>query len=322
MALLLCVPLPLLAQSVTVAGRILHRGQQDRPLAGQWAVLHEIRRDSGGPVDSVRTDAAGRYRLTLPRVDTAALYVVNSTYQDVGYVSRPLPVARGGGRVEAEPLVVYDTTAAGPPVRLERRLLTLFQPGNVGARTVRELLEISNPGNQTRIASDSLNPVWKVVLPAGATALEVGEGDIAPETIWLRGDTVKVFAPIWPGAPRWTLLRYDLTGSTARISLDQWTGVLGLLVEDTTAVLSGVRVDSLGIHELDGRRFASYRAGPLEAGSELIVAFSRGTLRVEQLVPYVTGAAVLALAWGLWVALKRKPSTLTPKPSAGRKAHR
>lgn len=281
-------------------------------------MLHEIRRDSGGgPLDSVRTDAAGRYRLTLPRVDTAALYVVNSIYQEVGYFSPPLLIGsrgeRGGsGRVEADALVVYDTTVAGPPMRLERRLLTLFQPSNVGARTVRELIEISNPGSHTRIASDSLTPVWSLVLPAGATALEVGEGDIAPETIWFRRDTLKVFAPIWPGAPRWMLLRYDLTGSTVRIPLDQWTGVLGLLVEDTAAVVSGAQVDSLGIHELDGRRFASYRAGPLEAGTELIVTFSRGTLRVEQLVPFVVGAAVLVLAWGLWVALKRKPS----KPSA------
>lgn len=271
-------------------------------------MLQEVRRDTSGSVDSVRTDGAGRYRLTVERADTGAIYVVSTTYQDVGYVSQALRV-EGQRSVSAQPVVVYDTTVAGPPMRLDQRLVTLFRRGGSGGRDVRELVQISNPGSHTRIAPDRLHPVWTIALPSGATSLEIGEGDIAPEAIWLERDTLKVFAPIWPGAPRQTLFRYNLSGSTVRVPVDQWTGVMGLLVEDTTAVLSGARLDSLGIHEIEGRRFAAYRAAPIEAGSEVRVAFSGAALRAEQLVPYIAGAAALALAWGLWVALKRKPST-------------
>lgn len=304
-ALLLCAPPPLSAQGVTVAGQIRHGGQNDRPLGGQWAVLLAIREDSSGPADSARTDALGRYRLVLSRVDTAALYVVTTRYQDVEYFAPLEPAV--AGRAQAAPIAVYDTTTAGPPIRLEGRFFNLFQPGEGGGRRMLEIVQVSNPGDRTRIAPDTANPVWKVVLPSGATGWGAGEGNLDPEGIRLAGDTVKVFAPIWPGTTRYASYQYALTGRTVRIPLDQWTGQLGLLLEDTTAVVSGALLTSLGVHEVEGRRFASYRGGPLEAGSELLVTFSRGPLTAEQLVPYVAGAAALVLAWGLWVAMRRRP---------------
>jgi hypothetical protein len=304
-ALLLCAPLSLSAQAVAVSGRIHHGGPDDRPLDGQWAVLLEIRADSSGPADSARTDARGRYRLALSRVDTAALYVVITRYQDVEYFARLEPAV--AGRARAEPIVVYDTTTAGPPIRLEGRFFNLFQSGDGGGRRMLEIVQVSNPGDRTRVAPDTANPVWKIVLPRGATGWGAGEGNLDPEGIRLAGDTVKVFAPIWPGTTRYASYQYALTGRAVRIPLDQWTGQLGLLLEDTTAVVSGALLTSLGVNEVEGRRFASYRGGPFEAGSELLVTFSRGPLKAEQLVPYVAGAAALVLAWGLWVALRKRP---------------
>lgn len=319
---LLILPTQLLTQSVSVTGQILHGGRNNRPLVRQWAVLHEIRRDTSGPsgpVDSARTDGAGRYRLRLSRVDTAALYLVSTLYQDVAYFSAAVRV-EGRGGADAEPLVVYDTTAAGPPLRLERRLVTLFRSGARGGRDVLELLEISNPGTRTRIAPDSLSPVWTVALPPGAAGWEAGEGDLSPEAVWLRDGSVRVFAPIWPGAPRQTSYRYSVGGSTVIIPLDQRTEELDLLVEDSTAQLTGAPFDSLGTYEIEGRGFAAYRAGPLDAGSAVTVTFSRGPIRAEHFVPYIAGVAALALAWGLWVALKRKPSAVSRQLSAGNRS--
>lgn len=306
-ALVLCAPLPLAGQqSATVTGLILHGGQNRRPLAGHWTVLHEVREGTVAVVDSARTGATGRYQLTLPQADTAALYLVSTTYQEVGYFSEPVRAEAANG-TEAKPLVVYDTTSAGPAMRLEKRLLTLLRRGDQEGRNALEIVEISNPGDQTRISPDSLSPVWSMALPPGVSRWEVGEGDITLEAIWLEDDTVKVFAPIWPGAPRHTSYRYALHVPTVRVALDQWTGEFSLLIEDTTAVVSGASVAFLGIHELEGRRLAAYRTGPLEAGAELRVTLSRAQLNAEQLVPYIVGAGALALAWGLWVALKRKP---------------
>jgi hypothetical protein len=303
-AILLCTPLPLLGQAITITGRILHGGLDHRPVTRQWAVIHELRPEGGGAVDSTRTDRGGRYRLRLARVDTGALYLVGTTYQDVGYFSPPLRV-EPWGRTEAAPLVVYDTSSAGPALQLERRLLMLFRSRGRG-RPVREVIAISNPGDHARIASDSLHPVWTLLLPSGVTGWEVREGDISPETMWLVGDTIKIFAPIWPGPPRQASYEYALAGSSVRIPVDQWTGGLGILVEDTTAVVSGAPFDTLGVQQLEGRRFAAYRTGPLRAGSRLSVKLSSDLLDVERLLPFVVGVTALVLACGLWVALRRK----------------
>ena len=78
--MLACLPLQLPGQGFLVTGEIRHGGETPRPLAAHWAVLHEIRPDTGAPVDSARTDAAGRYRLTLPGLDSTAVYYVVTTW--------------------------------------------------------------------------------------------------------------------------------------------------------------------------------------------------------------------------------------------------
>jgi len=86
-------PLPLLAQSVSVTGQILHRRTDSRPLAGQWVVLQQLQRDRNVPLDSARSDGAGRFRLILATPDTGAHYLLTTTYQDVGYFSETFQVA-------------------------------------------------------------------------------------------------------------------------------------------------------------------------------------------------------------------------------------
>jgi hypothetical protein len=290
-----------------VTGQIRH-GAANRPVPGLWAVLHEVRRDTlaSGPLDSTRTDAAGRYRVSLPRVDSTAVYFVSTNYQSIGYFSGALRVEGGRRQADVDPILVYDTTTTGS-LRLARRMLA-FHNTEREAREVLELIEIENTGTHTRIAPDSLTPVWTILLPPGAAGWEVGEGDLSPAALSLSGDTVKVFAPIWPGGPRAASYHYTLPGSQFRIRLDQRTEEFDVLLQDTTGVVSGARFDALGIYDIEGRRFAAYRTGALPAGTEISVSLSRPPLRPEQLVPYIAGLAALALGWGLWVALKRRPA--------------
>ncbi|MGH7701426.1 MAG: hypothetical protein ACREMJ_13015 [Gemmatimonadales bacterium] len=285
----------------------LRHGGDDRPLARRWAVLHEVRQGGGAPLDSMRTDAAGRYRLTVPRVDTAAIYFVSTLHHGVGYFSSALRVA-GRIRAEADPIVVYDTASAGARLQLARRFVTVSRPAERG-REVLELLEITNPTDRTRVAPATGRPLWSIALPAGVTQWQAGEGDLSPEAIRRVGDTVEVFAPIWPGAPRQLSYQYvPPPGAPLVIPLDQPIAELDLLIEDTAAVVTGARLDTLGVYELEGRRFAAYRSGPLEPGGQVAIAFPRTRFQAERVVPYLAGVAALALAWGLWVALKRKPA--------------
>jgi len=64
-------------------------------------------------------------------------------------------------------------------------------------------------------------------------------------------------------------------------------------------------LDSLGIEDIEGRRFARYRSTALAAGAPLAIAFSDRRFTPETLVPVIVGVAGVVLAIGFVVALRR-----------------
>lgn len=75
-----------------VSGRVLRGGRDTVPLANTIVVLHRITRTSGGPVDSTRTNARGRYRFELRRadVDSTGIYLVSAWFDSLAYFSTAL----------------------------------------------------------------------------------------------------------------------------------------------------------------------------------------------------------------------------------------
>jgi hypothetical protein len=65
---------------------------------------------------------------------------------------------------------------------------------------------------------------------------------------------------------------------------------------------------ALPVQDLEGRRFARYRVAGIAAGAEVVIGLPASGLRPQRLVPWIVGAAALALAIGLVIAL-RKPRT-------------
>jgi hypothetical protein len=300
------VPGALAAQEVRATGRVLRDSVGGRPLTGHWVVLHAMTRGGGGPVDSVRTGAGGRYAFAIPRVDSNAVYVVSAEYAGIAHFSDPLVLA---GRLSAQyaALVVYDTTSVGLPVRLAVRFVTVGSARRDGAREVLEAVELQNPGPRTRIPADSTTPVWRGALPTGIAEWQVGESDVSAEAVIRRGDTVAVFAPLAPGGTKQISFAYVLPDTMAalRLPLDQPVGELLLLVEDTAAAVTAPGLETLSTDAVEGRRFARYRATAVPAGGVVEVRLTRPAFRAERLVPWIAGVAALALAAGLWLALRR-----------------
>jgi len=297
---------------------VLLGGRDSVPLPRTWAVLHRITRDAGGPVDSVRTDAAGRYRISLPRpraaADSGAVYVVSTWYDSLAYFSLPLNVL-GRPAVRVEDLVVYATTKNAPPINLARRLVTIARPAVDGTRDVLEILELENTGLTTRITDDTLVPTWAGAIPSAAVQFQAGQGDISPEAMLQRGDRVLVLGPIPPGHVKQLSYGYVLPagGRGFVLPIDQATQELNLLVEDTTAVVDAPKLESLGVQEIEQRRFAAYRAGPLAAGDRVTIGLPRGRFQPQTLLKYVIFFFAAAMAGALVWALRRKP--LAPGPS-------
>ncbi|HEV2750592.1 MAG TPA: hypothetical protein VGV12_08730 [Gemmatimonadales bacterium] len=272
-------------------------------------MLHQVSMGGGGqPIDSARTDAGGAYRLTVPRADSGTIYVVSSWRAGIAYFSEPVTV-RAGPTARLAPLYVYDTSAAGPAVRVSRRLVTVAKLKSDGTRDVLELLELENPGSATRVAPDSLRPTWVGAIPSEAIQFQVGQGDVSPQAVIRRGDSVAVFGPLPPRDRKQLSYTYVLPATVRRISVpvDQPIEEVDLLLEDTAAVVTTNKLDSLGIEDIEGRRFARYRAPSLAAGTPLAIMFTDRRFTPEALVPVIVGVAGVVLAIGFVVALRRKP---------------
>ena len=297
------------ASGVSVSGRVLRGGRDTIPVAGTWVVLHHITRDGGGPLDSTRTTSRGRYRLPIRQVDTIGVYVVSAWYDSLAYFSLPLNVI-GRPAVHVEDIVTYATTVGEPPIRLARRLITVAGAGTSGDREVLEILELENTGATTRITRDTMIATWAGRIPEGVANPQEGQGDLSPDAIVFRNDSVHVVGPIPPGPLKQLSYGYTVSHAvrTFTVPIDQATVELNLLVEDTTAAVTAPQLEALGVQELEGRRFAAYRAGPLAAGDAVTIALPRGAFRAQMLVPYVIALLAVVMVGALVWALKKRPS--------------
>ena len=296
----------LAAQRATVTGRVVLGGPGGRPVAGRFVVLHRITMGDGGPVDSVRTDAAGRWQLRVAAVDTSAVYVVSAEHDSLAYFSTPLHLVIGQ-TTAADPLVVWDTSSTGPAMLLRRRVLTVAKPKADGSREVLEILELENPGRTTRVSNDSLHPTWTGSIPGQALEFTMQASDFSSDVVAERGGQVRLFGPLQPESRRQLSYRYVLAGSVASLMLpiDQPTEELDLLFEDTTTAVTAPRLTGLGIQTIEQRRFARYVAESLPADAAVRIAFPAARLRIDSLLPWIVGLVIAAMVGGLWIALKR-----------------
>ena len=288
-------------------------GRRPAALPRGWVVLHQVGMGSGGaPVDSVRTDPAGHFRLRIPRYDSTAVYLVAASYGGIAYFSAPLRVGTDGhGPLSArtDTLLVYDTTSGPPQIGVARRLITVAKVSKDGTHSVLEIVQLLNPGFRTRIAVDTVRPVWAGAIAHEAINLQVGEGDFSAQVVERRGDSVLVFGPVQPGADRQVNYSYVLPADDPAliVPIDQPTAEVNLLVEDTLAAVSAPGLVPMSVQDIEGRRFKRYRTGPLAAGARVVVAFPPAGLRPQQLVPYIALVAAVALVIALLIALRRKP---------------
>ena len=294
---------------MSVSGRVLRGGRDTVPLPNAVVVLHRMASASAGPIDSVRSDARGRYRLALRNPDSTSGYVVSVWYDSIAYFSLPLNVVSRPA-VHVEDILTFPASRTGPPLRLARRLATISTATTDGSREVLEILELENPGQATRITDDTLVPTWAGRLPERAGQYRAGQGDVSPEAMRFRTDSVLIYAPIPPGPAK--QLSYDYTlaagARTFVMPIDQPTVEVNLLVEDTAALVIAPKLESFGVKEIEGRRFAAYRAGPLAAGERVEIRLPPGKFRAQALLPYVIAVVAAGMLVALVWALRRRPA--------------
>lgn len=314
--LVLLAPLPgpaLAQQPLRAAGRVLRGGDADSvPLAGAWAVLHEVTMQGGGPLDSMRTDAGGRYRLGLARSDSTALYMVSVTYEGVTYFSDALHPRQVKDTIPA--LVVFDTSSVAPAITVGQRHVVVRAPEAGGGRSVLEFVLLDNPGTRTRVAADSATALWAAALPAGATAFQVGQSDVSAEAIVRVGDSVFVTAPIPPGHKQ-IVYTYTLpAGNELRLPLQAAAGRMLVLLEDTAATLVSGPLTARGVETFEDSHFALFE-GTVPSDGIAVFRFTGrrlgSTRLLLTLVVVLAGGTLLAT---LPVLLRRRAVPLPVGP--------
>jgi hypothetical protein len=176
-----------------VSGRVVQpAGQEPAPVSGAWVVLHRIGHESSGPLDSVRTNARGAYTFDYPRAEEdSAIYLVSSMRGGVAYFSRPLRPGHVTG--DAAEIMVFDTTSAEVHQHVQGRHLVVAR-GEEGANLqVLEVYELSNDTSVTAIAAPGGRAVWTAIVPEGASAFRVGQGDVSEGGLVMRDGRVHLY---------------------------------------------------------------------------------------------------------------------------------
>jgi hypothetical protein len=288
-----------------VVQRVTNKGEA--PLAGRWVVLHRVGTDLAAPVDSVRTDAAGRFAFRYRATgDTNALYFIASSYGGIAYFTPPLRKAIvAGGDAD---ILVYDTTSAPIPVSVRGRHVIVTAPDTGKGRTVLEVFELSNDTSVTRIAGTPERPTFATPLPEGATGAIAADGDIPADAVKFEHGRALVFAPIAPGVKQLSF-HYRIPLSKAPITFPVLAPatVLEVLVEDTQGSASGAKLKKMASVNLEGRGFRRFLAQDAPANSVVTVLAPTQTGAVFStrmaIVVIAIGAAMLA---GLAASLLRR----------------
>lgn len=295
-------------------GRVQRAGEDGRPLPvpGQWVVLHRVGSDRSAPLDSIRTDRGGRYRIRYTRSgDPEALYFVSARYEGIAYFSAPLRVAtvRGG---DAD-IMVFRTTSDTSLLRLQGRHLVVSAPRGI-RREVAEIFEIDNPGYRTVIARDSATPAWSTTLPARAESASVAPGDLSLGAVGFSGGRARVFAPISPGV-RQIALTYLLPADAFPLSIPvgRSVSVLEVLLEEPRAIVEGAGLAEVAPAAIDGRMFRRFLSQDVPAQAVMRVTAPppiERDLAALRVLALATALAMI-LAIGIWAVRRRRPGSVS-----------
>lgn len=304
-AVAMAVAGPLVAQQhpARATGTVLRPvGSVPSPVADVRVVLHRVGLASQGPIDTVLTDAGGRFRFDF-RADSTANYLLSARYAGIEYFSAPLAANRARPDTGIR-LVVYDTSGTAPIVTRSRTLV-LGAPDAAGSRTVIDWFVLDNRATVTRAGADSTEPTWATRMPAGVRSPEVGDArlsQISADAVIFRNDSMVVIAPFSPGQKE-LLVQYQ-------IPRDQRVFELRLGVVDSVDVFleeAGLALDPAQWRIRDsqlfeGRPFRRYQR--LDEAPVLTIRFPRTALP-KAVLPVLVSLGAAGLFGGAWVLMRR-----------------
>ncbi len=235
---------------------------------GAWVTLHRVGRDSAGPIDSVKTDASGRYRVRWRTFGAAdAVYFASVTWDGIAYFTAPLRAADARGE-EAE-ITVFDTTSVPFALSVRGRHLIIGKADSTDERTIIEVFELSNDSLRTLVApsGDTPAPTWGIAVPPAARDVRATEGEISPDAFAFNAGRVSVFAPIAPGLKQ-VSFSYKLPAESfpAEFVAERGAVVFEVLLEEPLGTVTAPGFANVDPVTLERRNFRRYLAQDVKDG--------------------------------------------------------
>jgi hypothetical protein len=282
------------AQTIRAEGRILR--PDSTPVSGSRVVLHQVGRAVQGPLDSTISQRGGRFRFSF-RPDTSVLYLLSARYAGIEYFSPP--VHTNPDRPDTGIRIIVHDTSSTAPVSLEARHLVVMRPGEDGTRSVLDLLVLRNDAPLTRVARDSLRPSWSGPLPRGTLGLELGEGDLSPDAVSRRNDSLIITAPLAPGEKQLTV-QYLIPADRENLELSFGEAVsVNVLLEEKDGRVSDGALALADSQTIEGRSFRRW-TGQVPAGGSLRVVFPAARGASQLVLAALVAVVVLGLGGAGW----------------------
>lgn len=277
------------------------------PLPNAWVVLHRVGRGSAGPLDSIRSDARGRYQFDYRTSGDSAVYFASSMYGGVAYFTPPFTTKSVSG--DSAEIAVFDTSSTAARVSTRSHHVIVFVPEDDKTRRVSEVYWLENTTALTKVASHN-GPSWTATLPPGAANGRIDDGSVPADGVHIGKSDVQVFAPLSPGLHQINI-SYDLPAKTfpLKMSVRDSTMVLEVLVEDIGGVAKGAGLATQKSVTAEQRTFQRYLAHDVAPGSSFQVSAARKSAvsgRTLYVLAVVTIAGV-GLLFGLARGNKRGP---------------
>jgi hypothetical protein len=292
----------------SVIGQVVRPGVEAlQPVAGTWVTLHRVARDAAGPLDSVRTDAEGRYRFTYrPSGAPDAIYFVSASFAGIAYFTNPLarPLVEGP---DAE-IQVFDTTSRGIDLTVRGRHVVVSGSGGGTRRAIIEVFEISNDSARTLIPGGPKGATFRLRLPPTAADFKVAQGDVPADAVAFTEGEVQVLMPISPGLKRLSFAySLDADQFPLKLPVQFATGVLEVLAEDPQATVTATRVAEVAPTTLDGRNFRRFLGNEVPATAVLEIGVpGSGTAQRTRIVLTLLGGIGVVMLISLARAFSRR----------------
>jgi len=298
------------AQARSVDGRVRRPVSVDAdstgmgPAVGTWVTLHRVGKDTAGPIDSIRTDAKGKYGFRYtPFGASDGVYFASTTWGGIAYFTPPLKNVDSRGD-EAE-ITVFDTTSVRFQLTVKGRHLIVGKADTTQFRTIIEVFELSNDSLRTLVATDTTSPMptWSISVPASALDVRANEGEVSPDAFVAGPGRVSIYAPIAPGIKQ-VAFSYKVPNSSFPLSMRAEGGavVFEVLLEEQQGLVTGKGFANVDPVTLERRNFRRFLSQDVQPNAELIIELPSSGAPARNL--YIAGL-LIAIGMLMMVALMR-----------------